>query len=59
MTGFGDLNLKCPLIWAISVLTGSLNFMHSSVEHGNVFITSEPVLNTLLLRSQLFKVSLA
>ena len=33
MTGFGDLNLKFPLILAILVLISSLNFMHSSVEH--------------------------
>ena len=40
MTGFGDLNLKFPLILAILVLISSLNFMLSSVEHEKSFITS-------------------
>ena len=37
MTGIGDLNLKIPLILAISV-----NFMLSCVEHEKSFITSGP-----------------
>ena len=41
MTGFGDLNLKMPLILAISVLISSLNFMLSRVEHEKSFKTSD------------------
>ena len=42
MTGFGDLNLKSPLILAISVFMSSLNFMLSLVEHEKSFITLGP-----------------
>ena len=41
MTGFGDFNLKFPLILAISVFMRSLNFMLSSVGHEIFFITLE------------------
>ena len=40
MTDFCDLNLKFPLILAISVFLCSLNFMLSRVEHKKSFITS-------------------
>ena len=33
MTGFGDINLKFPLILAISVFMSSFNFMLSRVLH--------------------------
>ena len=33
MTGFGDLNLKFPLILTISVFMSNLNVMVNSVEH--------------------------
>ena len=36
MTGFGDLNLKFPLILAIVLSMITLNFMLSFVEHENV-----------------------
>ena len=44
MTGFGDLNLKFPLILPISVLMSSLILMlgRSRAEHEKSFITSEP-----------------
>ena len=42
MTGFIDLNLKFPLILAISVFISSLNFMLSRVEHEFFFITLGP-----------------
>ena len=41
MTGFGDLNLKFPLIVAMSVFMSSQNFM-LRVEHENGFTTSGP-----------------
>ena len=40
MIGVGDLNLKIPLILAISVFMSSLNFMLSLLEHEQSFITS-------------------
>ena len=43
MIGFGELNLKFPLILAISVLKSNLNFILSRVEHKNSFITLGPV----------------
>ena len=42
MSGFGDLNLKFPLIVAISVFMSSLNFMLSLVENERSFIISGP-----------------
>ena len=42
MTGFCDLNLKFPLILAISVFMRSYNFMLSWVENEKSFITSGP-----------------
>ena len=42
MTSFGDLNLKFPLILAISVFMIRLNFMLGRVEHEKSFITSGP-----------------
>ena len=42
MTGFGDLNLKFPLILTISSVRSNLNFMLSRVEHEKSFITSGP-----------------
>ena len=36
MTGFDDLNIRFPLILAISVFMSSLNFMLSKVEHEKV-----------------------
>ena len=49
MFGFDDLNLKFPLILAISVFRSSLNFMFSRVEHDKCFIISGPVENMLVL----------
>ena len=37
MAGFGDLNLKFPLILAISVFMRSLNFKLSGVKHEKKF----------------------
>ena len=42
MTGFCDLNLKFPLIKAMSVFMSSQNFMLSWVEPEKSFITSRP-----------------
>ena len=41
MTGFGDIGLKFPLILAISVFIGSLNFMFSRVEDEKCFIAGQ------------------
>ena len=46
ITDFGDLNLKLPLILAISVFMSNLNFMLCRVEHEKCFITCGPVLLT-------------
>ena len=40
MTSFGDLNLKFPLILAISVFMSHLNLMLCRVEHEKSFICS-------------------
>ena len=40
MNGLGDLNLKFPLILAISAFMSSLNFMLSIGDHEKSFITS-------------------
>ena len=42
MYGFGDLNLKIPFIFAISIFMSCLNFMLSCVEHEKKIITSGP-----------------
>ena len=51
MTGFGDQNLKMPLILALSVLISSLTVMLSRVEHEKCFITSGPGLQVIILLS--------
>ena len=42
MAGSSELNLKIPLILAISIFISILNFMLSSVEHEKSFITLRP-----------------
>ena len=42
MTGFGDFDIKFPLILAILVFMSSLNFTLSWSEHEESFITSGP-----------------
>ena len=42
MTGFSDLNLKFPLILAISLFMSSFDFVLSRVELEKCFITSRP-----------------
>ena len=54
MTGFCDLNLKFPMILAISVFMSISNFMLSWVEHEKTFITSEPGLLEVSLNAQLW-----
>ena len=52
MTGFGDLNLKFPLIMAISVFMSSLNFMLSRVEHEESFKTKFLIYEGRLINSR-------
>ena len=55
MVGFCDLNLKFPLILAISVLMSSLNFMLSRDEHEKFLVL--PV-NEVLFPSEHVRVTL-
>ena len=57
MTGFVDLNLKFPMILAISEFMSSFNFMLSGVEHEKSFITLGPGSNLchFLTLSECFK----